>query len=197
MALEDEYALILLDLMLPGMDGWSICRELRERRIPTPILMVTARDAVPDRVEGLDLGADDYLTKPFDFGELLARIRALLRGVNLRKSRTIRIADLEIDSGSYRVTRAGREIPLFPVNLGGLGFLTAITLDQLYPELERALRLKSRMIGKIVTPMQLATLALVFVAPEFVNYALALVGVTSLMSIGDYTLALWHARQRA
>src|SRR6185312_7775416 len=79
MAREDRYALIILDLMLPGRDGWSICTALRSRRNPVPILMLTARDAVEDRIRGLEDGADDYLTKPFDFNELLARARALLR----------------------------------------------------------------------------------------------------------------------
>jgi two-component system copper resistance phosphate regulon response regulator CusR len=112
LALEEDYALILLDLMLPGQDGWTICRTLRSRRITTPILMLTARDAVQDRVQGLEMGADDYLPKPFDFGELLARVRALLRRDSIHKTRQITIADLEIDTGSNRVTRAGQEIPL-------------------------------------------------------------------------------------
>ncbi|MBW3622818.1 MAG: response regulator transcription factor [Armatimonadetes bacterium] len=112
MALSDSYDLLLLDLMLPGRDGWSICRALRDRRMTLPILMLTARDAVGDRVQGLEMGADDYLPKPFDFAELLARVRALLRRDRLHKTSTIRIADLEIDTGLLRVTRAGREIPL-------------------------------------------------------------------------------------
>lgn len=111
-ALSDSYALLLLDLMLPGRDGWSICRELRTRRQTLPILMLTARDSVQDRVQGLEMGADDYLPKPFDFSELLARVRALLRRDRLHKTRTFRIADLEIDTGSHQVTRAGREISL-------------------------------------------------------------------------------------
>lgn len=111
-ALNDTYSLIVLDLMLPGLSGWEICETLRARRITTPILMLTARDAVPDRVKGLELGADDYLTKPFDFAELLARVRALLRRDSVAKGRILRIADLEVDTGSYRVTRGGREISL-------------------------------------------------------------------------------------
>src|SRR5436305_1497245 len=112
MALVEPYDLIILDLMLPGRDGWSVCETLRRRRITTPILMVTARDAVDDRVRGLEIGADDYLSKPFEFKELLARVRALLRRERIHKARLIRIADLEVDVGSSVVKRAGREIPL-------------------------------------------------------------------------------------
>jgi DNA-binding response OmpR family regulator len=79
MARDGPYSLLILDLMLPGRDGWSVCEALRLRRSPLPILMLTARGGVQDRVRGLNQGADDYLPKPFDFGELLARIRALLR----------------------------------------------------------------------------------------------------------------------
>jgi two-component system copper resistance phosphate regulon response regulator CusR len=113
-ALDEEYALILLDVMLPQMDGWTVCQALRARRNTTPILMLTARDAVGDRVRGLDLGADDYLPKPFDFDELLARVRALLRRDRVHKARSIRIVDLEIDTGLRRVARAGQEVPLTP-----------------------------------------------------------------------------------
>ncbi len=114
MAGSQTYALIVLDLMLPGMDGWSICRTLRARRDRTPLLMLTARDAVEDRVRGLELGADDYLPKPFDFGELLARVRALLRRDALHKGRVIRIADLSIDTKQRRVLRSGQEVFLTP-----------------------------------------------------------------------------------
>ena len=113
-ALEERFSLILLDLMLPGMDGMEICRQLREARRTTPILMLTARDAVPDRVRGLEVGADDYLPKPFDFTELLARVGALLRRDRVHKARQIQIADLEIDTTLRRVTRAGQEIMLTP-----------------------------------------------------------------------------------
>lgn len=108
------YALILLDVMLPGIDGFRICERLREEGIATPILMLTARDAVPDRVRGLSIGADDYLPKPFDFSELLARVEALLRRDRLYKSRVIRVADLELDTGKRSVRRAGEEITLTP-----------------------------------------------------------------------------------
>lgn len=112
MALTSEYALIILDLMLPGMDGWQLCEEIRAHRNRTPILMLTARGEVSDRVRGLELGADDYLSKPFDFTELLARIRALMRRDRIHKARIFRIADLEIDTGLRQVIRAGREIAL-------------------------------------------------------------------------------------
>src|SRR5437879_1095332 len=105
-ALEGGYGLIILDLMLPGMDGLRICEELRSHRCLTPILMLTARAGVPDRVQGLEVGADDYLTKPFDFAELLARVQALLRRDKIHRARVIRIADLEIDTGLRRVLRA-------------------------------------------------------------------------------------------
>lgn len=112
MAREQEYAVILLDLMLPGLDGWSVCQELRARRINTPILMLTARDTVRDKVRGLDAGADDYLAKPFEFEELLARVRALHRRDRAVKSRIMNFDRLEIDTGTRRVTLAGNELPL-------------------------------------------------------------------------------------
>jgi DNA-binding response OmpR family regulator len=114
MAVHGGYDAIILDLMLPGQDGWAICRRLRSGRDTTPILMLTARDAIQDRVKGLEAGADDYLPKPFDFTELLARIRALVRRDRVHKARVIRIADLEIDTVSGQVRRAGHEIHLTP-----------------------------------------------------------------------------------
>ncbi len=115
MALAETYHLIILDVMLkmlPERDGWSVCEELRLRRNRTPILMLTARDSISDRVRGLDAGADDYLPKPFDFAELMARVRALLRRDKIHKTKVIRVADLEIDTAQKRVTRAGVEIRL-------------------------------------------------------------------------------------
>lgn len=114
MAREGPYGVLILDLMLPGRDGWSICEALRLRRNPVPILMLTARGGVEDRVLGLNAGADDYLPKPFDFNELLARVRALLRRDQMHKSQVIQIADLEIDSASRQVRRGGRELALTP-----------------------------------------------------------------------------------
>ncbi len=114
MALEGDYSLVILDLMLPRRDGWSVCEMLRQRRKTFPILMLTARDAVTDRVKGLETGADDYLPKPFDFTELIARVRALLRRDRVHKARTIRIADLEIDTSTSLVRRAGQDVHLTP-----------------------------------------------------------------------------------
>jgi DNA-binding response OmpR family regulator len=107
-----EYSLIILDLMLPCLDGWEVCQRLRASRNTVPILMLTARDEVDDRVRGLEMGADDYLAKPFVFRELRARVHALLRRDRIHKGRTLRICDLEIDVGVQRVTRAGHEMPL-------------------------------------------------------------------------------------
>jgi DNA-binding response OmpR family regulator len=111
-AMERTFSLITLDLMLPGLDGKSVCRRLRSRGVSTPILMLTALDDLEDRVTGLDLGADDYLVKPFEFPELLARIRALMRRENVYKGAIIRIADLEINREFRIVKRGGTEISL-------------------------------------------------------------------------------------
>ena len=108
-----RYDLIVLDLMLPKVDGFEVCRRLRGRGVETPILMLTARDDKGSRIEGLDTGADDYLTKPFDFDELLARMRALLRrGAREYQPPQLRVADLELDTITHGVRRSGREIPL-------------------------------------------------------------------------------------
>lgn len=112
MACESPYALVILDVMLPGMDGWRICEELRESRIRVPILMLTAKGTLEDKVRGFETGADDYLPKPFEFPELLARVRALIRRDKIHKSRVIRIADLEIDTAQRKVTRGGTVIGL-------------------------------------------------------------------------------------
>jgi two-component system copper resistance phosphate regulon response regulator CusR len=112
LALEREHSVIILDIMLPKRDGWSVCAELRARRVVTPILMLTARDGAQDKVRGLETGADDYLAKPFDFSELVARIRALLRRDKIHRTRVIRIADLEIDTVAGTVRREGKEIHL-------------------------------------------------------------------------------------
>jgi DNA-binding response OmpR family regulator len=108
----NDYDLVILDVMLPLKDGLEVCRELRAEGLTFPILMLTARDAPPDRVAGLDMGADDYLTKPFDFHELLARLRALLRRGPALRPETVEIADLSIDMRARRVRRGGRQIEL-------------------------------------------------------------------------------------
>jgi two-component system copper resistance phosphate regulon response regulator CusR len=108
----NDYDVIVLDVLLPERDGYEVCRELRQRGDSTPILMLTARAAVDDRLAGFDAGADDYLTKPFSFRELLARIRALLRrDVQLRPD-VLEIDDLVVDSGSHRVSRANHDVQL-------------------------------------------------------------------------------------
>jgi len=112
LAEEREYAAIILDLMLPGVDGWAVCETLRRRRDTTPILMLTARGALDDRIRGFEIGADDYLPKPFALPELRVRVRALIRRAAVHRTRLIRIDDLEIDTEARRVSRAGREIPL-------------------------------------------------------------------------------------
>ena len=111
-AAVNSYDAIILDVMLPDIDGFAVCRELRSRGNNTPILMLTARDAVADRIAGLDHGADDYLTKPFDFGELLARLRALMRRPEAVQQNTIVLGDLTIDTASHGVTRDGTSITL-------------------------------------------------------------------------------------
>ncbi len=114
LAASTRYDVIILDWLLPRKDGLAVCRGLRRRGIRTPILMLTARDSLPDRVSGLDSGADDYLTKPFAFEELLARIRALLRRSELTRPPVLRVADLALDPVTHRVTRGTLEISLTP-----------------------------------------------------------------------------------
>ena len=106
------YDLVVLDVMLPQRDGFAVLRELRAHRMGAPVLMLTARDRVPDRVTGLDLGADDYLTKPFVFEEFLARVRALLRRATAQRTPILQLADLRLDPATRQVTRAGRTITL-------------------------------------------------------------------------------------
>jgi two-component system OmpR family response regulator len=112
MAEATEYDVVVLDLMLPGIDGFETCRRLRGDGVRTPILMLTARDAVEDRIAGLDTGADDYLAKPFDFGELLARLRALARRGPAEHGAVLRVGDLELDPAARSVRRGDTEIPL-------------------------------------------------------------------------------------
>jgi two-component system copper resistance phosphate regulon response regulator CusR len=112
LALTEDYDLIVLDVMLPRVDGWQILEALRGAGKAVPVIFLTARDAVEHRVKGLELGADDYLTKPFSFAELLARVRALLRRGKSKEAETLRVADLEVDVVRRRVTRSGRRIDL-------------------------------------------------------------------------------------
>lgn len=111
-AKTDEFDLVILDVMLPEKNGWDVLSELRQAKVNVPVLMLTALDEVADKVKGLDLGADDYLAKPFDMLELIARVKALLRRERTHRSRRINIADLEIDVGARRVKRGGKEISL-------------------------------------------------------------------------------------
>jgi two-component system OmpR family response regulator len=112
MAAATEYDALVLDVMLPGMDGFEVCRRLRADNVWTPILMLTARDAVEDRVIGLDGGSDDYLTKPFSFAELSARLRALVRRGPVERPTVLRAGDLHLDPASRRVWRNGTDISL-------------------------------------------------------------------------------------
>jgi DNA-binding response OmpR family regulator len=123
LAVSNTFDLILLDVMLPGMNGLEIARRLRENRQDTPILMLTARDAVPDIVKGLDAGADDYLTKPFSFAVLLARIRALDRRHTELRTHSLRVADLTLEITQRRAFRGQREVHLTPTEFRLLEFL--------------------------------------------------------------------------
>ena len=108
------YDLVILDVMLPQRDGWAVLTEMRQGGMQTPVLFLTARDTVEDRVKGLELGADDYLVKPFAFSELLARLRTILRRCPVRQPDNLRVADLEIDLLRFRARREGRRLKLTP-----------------------------------------------------------------------------------
>ena len=123
LALGEEYDLMILDVMLPVKDGFSLVKELREEKIDTPVLLLTAKDTIENKVKGLDSGADDYLTKPFAFEELLARIRALLRRKDASKSVQLKAGDLVLDTQSHKVTRSGVEITLTPKEYSILEYL--------------------------------------------------------------------------
>jgi heavy metal response regulator len=119
----EVYDLILLDILLPKQSGFEVLKQLRQAGVQTPVLCLTARDQPSDKVAGLDLGADDYLAKPFNFAELLARVRALLRRAPGVAPTTLRCVDLELDPATRRVTRAGQEIDLTPREYALLEFL--------------------------------------------------------------------------
>lgn len=112
LATENPYDVIVLDVMLPDFDGFEVCRKLRRNGQWAPVLMLTARDAVEDRVAGLDTGADDYLTKPFSFAELLARVRALSRRGVVERPSVLQVGDLTLDPANHKVARSGRAINL-------------------------------------------------------------------------------------
>ncbi|HMF51200.1 MAG TPA: response regulator transcription factor [Candidatus Saccharimonadales bacterium] len=121
--LEGGFDLVVLDVMLPTLDGLSVLQQIRRQRVSLPILLLTARDAVTDRVSGLDLGADDYLTKPFAFEELLARVRALLRRGGPATPAVLTVADLRLDPATREVSRGHRRIELTPKEFALLEFL--------------------------------------------------------------------------
>lgn len=123
LALGVAYDLIVLDVMLPGVNGWDLIQGVRQAGHQTPVLFLTARDAVEDRVRGLELGADDYLVKPFAFSELLARVRTVLRRGPARQPEVIRIADLEVDLIRHRASRGGQRLDLAPKEFALLSLL--------------------------------------------------------------------------
>lgn len=118
-----EYDALVLDVMMPKKDGYTLVRELRAQGVDTPVLFLTARDSVADRVTGLDLGADDYLVKPFDFDELMARIRAITRKHVGQRTNTLTVADLTLDTARHQAARGGEEIPLLPKEFAILEYL--------------------------------------------------------------------------
>lgn len=124
LAEQGVHDLLILDVMLPGLNGWDLLQTLHQRGLHMPAMFLSARDQIEDRVKGLELGADDYLVKPFSFAELLARVRTLLRrGRSGTESSTLRVADLELDLLRRRVTRAGKRIDLTPKEFGLLELL--------------------------------------------------------------------------
>ena len=122
-ATENDYDAVVLDVRIPAPDGFAVCRQMRARNRWAPVLMLTARDSVEDRIRGLDAGADDYLVKPFSFGELLARLRALLRRAPAERPATLRAGDVTLDPATHLVTRAGRPVELSAREFALLEFL--------------------------------------------------------------------------
>ena len=135
LALAVDYALVILDVMLPGRDGWSLLEEYRRAGRRSPVLFLTAREAVDDRVKGLELGADDYLVKPFAFSELLARVRSLLRRPAARSTELRQIADLSLDLRRHKATRGGMRLDLTPKEF----LLLSLLLDNQGEVLSRTL----------------------------------------------------------
>ena len=125
LATTGDYTLIVLDVMMPDKDGWSVMHDLRRSGRETPVLFLTARDTVDDKVKGLKLGADDYMVKPFAFSELLARIRTILRRSPDRRPEIVRIADLEIDFFKHKANRAGKRLDLSPKEFAILWLLAS------------------------------------------------------------------------
>lgn len=123
MATSETYDVAILDVMLPGRDGWSVLQDLRRSGSSLPVLFLTARDSVPDRVRGLELGADDYLVKPFAFSELLARIRTILRRGSSRQPEELCVGDLDVDLVRRKVQRAGQKLELSPKEFALLSLL--------------------------------------------------------------------------
>ncbi len=123
LALTEEYDLIILDIMLPVKDGLTVIKELRQENISTPVLFLSAKDSLKDKIEGLNLGADDYLTKPFSFEELVARVRALLRRTSVNKTIELKAGDLILDTQKHIVLRNGNEITLTPKEYSILEYL--------------------------------------------------------------------------
>ena len=125
LARSGNYGLVILDVMLPRKDGWTILAEMRRSGLQTPVLFLTARDTILERVKGLELGADDYLVKPFAFSELLARVRTILRRGPARQPEALRIADMEIDLLGHKAMRAGKRLELTPKEFALLSLLAS------------------------------------------------------------------------
>lgn len=123
LAINEEYDLIILDVMLPYKDGFTLLKEMRAENVLTPVLFLTAKESLTDKISGLNLGADDYLTKPFSFEELVARVRALLRRISVSKTTDLKAGDLILDTQSHKVLRNGNEITLTPKEYAILEYL--------------------------------------------------------------------------